>query len=228
MKVRLLGVLTCGIAILLMCGSVSAVSIAVPNGDFNDNSDGDLADVDIWNDGCCFTETVIQVDNALDKAPGDLVMRLGDDIRFVNPTVNTGVQFSAAVPKYILSVDVRTFSNADLTSSSGVSSVADEFGIIFRNMSSNQNIKQSPNNVPGLASDTWGTLTLELTAAEAAAHVGGDIGIRFYHNGDKGPGGGSTGNFIAVDNVTLEAVPEPAAAVLLCFGGMATLVTRRR
>lgn len=189
---------------------VSAVDIPVPNGDFNDNSDGDLLDVDIWDDGCCALTEVLQVDNALGKAAGDLVMRIGGLPDFVNPTINTGVTFDSTSIAYVVSVEARAFSDAALTSSSGIATVDDDWGIVFRDLTNGQNIKQTPNTIAAggpSAIDSWQTFTLGLSQAEMLQYESNsgndidlaDIGIRFFKTVN-------TPFYIALDNVTLSTL----------------------
>ncbi len=217
---------TLAVLIAMVAGAPAfGAFINVPNGNFNDNSDGDLADVDVWNDGDGTSPPgTAQVDNALDKSAGDLVMRLGWKFMFTNPTVGTGVNFDSTAAKYVLSVEARAFIDQDLTNGTGATE--ESWGFLFRDMTNGNNIKTAtqPNPIDG---DSWQTLTLELTQAEMLQYETdnsvdidtAEIGVRFFKLG-------GTSNFVAVDNVTLELVPEPASLALLGLGGLVLL--RRR
>jgi hypothetical protein len=67
----------------------------------------------------------------------------------------------------------------------------------------------------GTAGLTWGQVSLQYTAT--AADAGKKIGIKMYGDTD-----------VSFDDVTLDAIPEPATLALLGLGGLSVLLGRKR
>ena len=67
----------------------------------------------------------------------------------------------------------------------------------------------------GTAGLSWGQVSLQYTAI--AADAGNKIGIKMYGDGD-----------VSFDDVTLDAIPEPATLSVLALGGLALLRRRRK
>ena len=212
MRAKLGGILL--LAVLVLGAShAMAQMITVPNGNFNDNSDGDLLDVDLWTDGeNQGDDEVQQVANAVGKSAGDLVMRVGFRNDFANPVVSTGVNFDSSAPSYVLSLDARAFNDIDLTTSDPDDVVpANRWGYLIRDVTNGNNIKTVGGGQPGFpAIDSWGRFDLTLTQEEMLQYEidnevdidAAEIGIRIYKNS-------GSDDFLGVDNVTLEIADLP-------------------
>jgi len=75
----------------------------------------------------------------------------------------------------------------------------------------------------------WSTMsTLEFHVPASAASVGGNLGITIANMGDIYlPDPGANGTWLAVDNVQIEAIPEPATMGLVGIFGVGLLFARR-
>ncbi len=205
--------LTACLLVVFTSTPLYALSINVPNGDFNDNSDNDLTLIGMgWDDGDGSNANLVeQVDNAAGKSSGDLVMRLGGanglgGTGFIRPTVDTGAQFDSTAAAYLVTVEVRAFTDLALTDSTGALMDNNDWGFLIRDLTNNNNIKE----VRPVSNENWETRSLLLTQSELLAYETSEgidvdvanIGIRFYRTTQ----GSNTGFVTAVDNLTLDAL----------------------
>lgn len=97
-----------------------------------------------------------------------------------------------------------------------------EIRIEWRSSISNTEISRTPNLVPGVPLNTYGSFSLT-----AAVPVGADTARLVYAIQTFSGGPGNNG-IVYVDDVSFAVVPEPSSFILLGAGGLALAMMRRR